>query len=186
MLRKDILEKLKVLDLFSGYKIYSNGVVLNRHGREIKQQISKNGYVRVELWESGKGKKYLLHRLLAESFIPNTENKPQINHIDGNKLNNSLSNLEWTTQSENQKHAYKLGLQKGYRVSGKKISDKHKKALCGSRWKKERHLITVNNEKFNNLKEAANRFNVSRQTVLNRFNSDKWPRWVKEVIWLTS
>lgn len=53
-----------------------------------------------------------LHRLVAEVFIPNPLNKPQVNHIDGNKQNNCASNLEWVTQSENTIHAYKLVLQK--------------------------------------------------------------------------
>lgn len=52
------------------------------------------------------------HRVLMETFVPNPENKPQINHIDGNKFNNSLSNLEWCTAEENREHAIRTGLQK--------------------------------------------------------------------------
>lgn len=57
-----------------------------------------------------KGKGYLLHRIVALLFIPNPENKPDVNHKDGNKLNNKASNLEWVTKSENIQHALKLGL----------------------------------------------------------------------------
>lgn len=56
--------------------------------------------------------KYYIHRLVAQTFIPNPENKREVNHKDGNKQNNHVSNLEWVTRSENQKLAYKLGLQK--------------------------------------------------------------------------
>ena len=104
------VEKLRVLDLFSGYTIREDGVVNSRFGRTIKPQVGKNGYVRVELWSGGKGKKYLLHRLLAQAFIPNPDGKPQVNHIDGDKTNNAVSNLEYITQDANMSDASRTGL----------------------------------------------------------------------------
>ena len=171
---------MNVLDLFSGYTIRKDGVVTNRFGRAVRQQLSSVGYIRVELWADGKGRKYLLHRLLAQAFIPNPENKPQVNHIDGDKRNNRLSNLEWVTQSENQIHAYRTGLQKGYRKSVT-LSEGHKKALCGSRWQYERHIYRTPDLEFETLSDAADHFGVSRQTILNRCKSERWPEWSKSV-----
>lgn len=87
----------------------------------LKQRNSHKGYRVVSLTQNAKDKNFLVHRLVGMAFIENPENKPQINHIDGNKQNNCVENLEWCTNSENQKHAYKLGLNK----VGKR-SDKHK------------------------------------------------------------
>lgn len=69
-----------------------------------------NGYVMVTLCKESKRFNASVHRLIAEAFIPNPENKETINHIDGNKQNNSIDNLEWATQRENNLHAYRTGL----------------------------------------------------------------------------
>lgn len=77
----------------------------------MKPYINKhNGYVYIFLMKDNKSKNFRLHRLVAEAFIPNPENKLQVNHKDGNKLNNNINNLEWCNQSENEKHAYNKGL----------------------------------------------------------------------------
>jgi hypothetical protein len=77
----------------------------------IKRTIVQNsGYKIVNLKVDGKQHNHLVHRLVAASFVPNPENKKFVNHIDGNKLNNEVSNLEWCTRSENMKHANEIGL----------------------------------------------------------------------------
>lgn len=77
----------------------------------LKAAADKDGYFRVVLQKNGEKKNKIAHRLVAQAFIPNPDNKPQINHIDGNKQNNRLSNLEWCTLAENRIHAFNTGLQ---------------------------------------------------------------------------
>lgn len=93
------------------YSISDDGKVYSKvRNIYLKLNNKKNGYVYVTL--QVKNKKYTkrVHRLVAEAFIPNPQNKPFVNHIDGNKSNNVVQNLEWVTGSENNIHAMNLGL----------------------------------------------------------------------------
>lgn len=76
----------------------------------LKCHINTKKYLDVDLCKNGKSNRRSIHRLVAETFIPNYEDKPQINHIDCNKWNNKINNLEWCTNSENQQHAFKNNL----------------------------------------------------------------------------
>jgi len=82
-------------------------------GHFIKPWLNHNGYMVVNLFISGVRKGGRVHRLVAEAFIQNPDNKPQVNHIDGNKLNNNVANLEWCTNEENLRHGFEKGLMKG-------------------------------------------------------------------------
>lgn len=102
---------------FDHHTINEQGVVTNlKTGKVLTPNIRKNGYYLMTIYEFNKSYKRYLHRILAETFIPNPENKLTVNHIDGNKLNNDLSNLEWASYSENIAHAHRTGLNKGTRI----------------------------------------------------------------------
>lgn len=81
-----------------------------KKGRVLRKSKTTTGYWKVELYKDGKKKSLKVHRLVATSFIDNPLSKPNINHIDGNPLNNHVSNLEWCTQLENVIHGYETGL----------------------------------------------------------------------------
>lgn len=93
------------------YIVNSDGSIISKRlGRPLKPYKGTSGYLRFMLYtESGPTNK-AVHRAVAERYIPNPEDKPEVNHIDGNKENNAVSNLEWVTHKENIKHAYTLGL----------------------------------------------------------------------------
>lgn len=110
-----------------------------RKGQRIKPDIAPNGYYRVTLAKGGKKKQKYLHRLIAEYFIPNPQNLPQINHKDGNKLNCKIENLEWVSVQDNVIHAYKNGL-----INHVRGTDHPNYGKCGRESKRAKRIMATN------------------------------------------
>ena len=135
--------------------IYSNGIKYDYKEKLLKPDISK-GYFRVNLSKNNFQKKFLVHRLVAKYFLENKLNKPCVNHIDGNKLNNIVDNLEWCTYSENERHSYKVL---------NKVNNNRKLTL-------DQVLdIKENCVKNKNTNHFMDKYNVSRKTILNVLNN---------------
>lgn len=96
------------------YQISNDGRVRNANGHVLKPRKSDSGYLRVWLSTNGKPKCYPVHRLVATAFLPNPDNLPEVNHINGVKTDNRMENLEWCTTSHNRRHSsYELNNESG-------------------------------------------------------------------------
>jgi hypothetical protein len=154
--------KIDIKNFSNGYLIYSDGRIYSeKTKRFIKQQVCNSGYYQVVLRVNNKSVGYFIHRLVAKHFIENIENKPVVNHKDGNKLNNCVDNLEWVTYSENSKHAYDNGLSsKPPTMKGRKSKD-HNRSLVYSYHNKNNEIIGI----YYGLNEAYEKTNVKPTTI---------------------
>ena len=107
-MKDEIFKKVTVCDKYS---VSNYGRVRNDEKNIFLSPRDLRGYKRVSLWYNKKANDHRIHRLVAQAFIPNPDNKPEINHIDNNGNNNHVSNLEWVTKSENMLHSRKQGRQ---------------------------------------------------------------------------
>jgi len=158
----------KDIEGFNGkYQISNTNKVKSNHfGRSIilKPSLNTGGYNSVCLRLNNKIKTRSLHRLIMEAFIPNPDNKPCINHIDGNKLNNSIENLEWCTYSENMKHAYDNNLKLPIEGKGEK-SSQHKL--------KEEDVLKIRASSLSS-KELGSLYNVNRTNIIAIRKRKSW------------
>ena len=146
----------------------SNFGEVKSHGKIIKGEITSGGYCRVHISHKGVQYKFLVHRLVAEAFILNPKRLPEINHIDGNKQNNSVDNLEWCTRSQNTSHAFKTGLRN---YNGCK--NPHSK-LTQSDVETIRRIYVRGKHCENNSYGLAKRYNVSPKTIQNVVNGNHY------------
>jgi hypothetical protein len=117
-------EKFVSISGYEGlYKIAKTGEIYSvLRNKTLKHQTQSNGYKTVNLWKDKKVKTCTIHRLIAQAFIPNPNNKPVINHKNLNKADNSIENLEWCSHSENIKHAKDNGLGVGEKNGNSKLT----------------------------------------------------------------
>lgn len=140
------------------YIITRHGDIINKHNnRKLKPQKNSKGYLRVSIG----GKLKFVHRLVAETFIPNPDNLPQVNHINGDKTCNEDWNLEWCDNNTNRKHAVETGLHKcGEECVFSKLT--------------ESDVMFIRNNTTLNIKELSEMFNVKRSTIADVIHHRTW------------
>ena len=162
LLQVSNLGRVKTLDHYVRHK-------KAEHLKRIKErihtvQIGNSGYKYFMFCYNGQSKHLQIHRLVATAFIPNPENKPQVNHINADKLDNRVENLEWCTPSENMQHAYKNRL-----IPLDKVGKKG--ALNNSARPVDSYSLDGQFLKhFDTMKEAANEYNIPLSGVCNCCN----------------
>lgn len=148
-----------------------NNKTSKRKERILKLQLSTKKYLQTRLYDENLNAKTVkVHRIVAQTFIPNPDNKPQINHIDGNKLNNCADNLEWCTNNENMKHSWDIGLR-----DRNKVADNMRLIAQKRKYKKGHHTRKVGQyDKNNNLikiwetqTEASKAVGVTSTSICN-------------------
>lgn len=115
-----------------GYFVDEHGNLFNKHGRQIKFYENQKGYMITQIRVDGKNKTIAQHRLVAMAFIPNPDNKPEVDHKDGNRKHNHRSNLRWATREENVQHSYRYGKKTmvGSKNSRASLTDSEVHAIC--------------------------------------------------------
>lgn len=141
------LGRVKSLQRWSGTKFYDREYILNNYVNK------KNGYVYVYLTKNNKSKNVRLHKLVAENFIDNSNNYNQINHIDGNKQNNNVENLEWCNSSYNIRDMYKRN---GKYLKDNEIIEKYKKLKSCNK------VAKIFNMSGENIRQILIRNNIDR------------------------
>jgi hypothetical protein len=154
------MSRLVAIEGYDDYFISDDGKVFStkyKEMREVKQRINKQGRPYVNLCKNGKYKSFVTHRLVAKHYLPDFTLDLQVNHIDGDKTNNNVSNLEMVTQSENMQHAVKTGLlvnHKGEEHWDAKLTEKEVKEI------RSKYIPNVYG-----IKKLAKEYQVSESTI---------------------
>lgn len=169
---------MKEIKQYPNYFVTKEGLVFSsKTNKFLKFSYDQQGYQRVGLYVGNyKSKTIKVHRLVAETFIDNIENKKDVNHIDGNKANNNIFNLEWCTRSENIKHAFKNGLSKISENQKNRFIQMTKSQILANNPAARKLINTETGEIFDTIKEVLPLVNLKRttfQAMLNNQNPNK-------------
>ena len=170
------VEKWVTIKDYPKYKISNLGRIWSEHtNKYIKPHLRSkdiNAYMKVELFNEEGSKSMALHRLLAEAFIPNPDNKCCVNHKDGNKTNNHLANLEWVTYSENSQHATDTGLSPiGIERTSAKLSEQDVSEIAS--------LLQSSDLSFNAI---GNKYNIDSGVIRDIHRRRSWSHLTKDFI----
>lgn len=145
------------------------------------QTTGKGDYKRhvVRLTKKGKSREHKVHRLVALAFIPNPENKPEVNHIDGNPMFNNVSNLEWVTSKENSIHALETGLMPSYRGKEKEIIRDYKSGMnqkeitnkYRTSYQSIKKVLIEHNISIRSIGEAKDKYKIDRKVLVEDFKN---------------
>ena len=151
---------MKIIPNFENYSVTMSGRVINNTTKKCKKPSdnhSGKGYLYVDLYNNGKRKRFYIHRLVAELYIQNPENKPYVNHKDGNPRNNCVENLEWCTPLENVEHASGvLGVMKAYKKANCKRQKSVQQIDC-----KTKKVVAV----YSSMREAERKTGINSSYI---------------------
>lgn len=156
---------MKKIEKYPMYYATKDGQIFSKKSNKfLKQNFDKQGYSRVSIYVGDyKSKTIKVHRLIAETYLSNEDYKLDVNHIDGNKENNSINNLEWVTRGENMRHAFKNKLKTITQVQINLVKNRLSKKIIN----KETGII------YNSIKDAAKEMGYNYSQFKNNFNKKR-------------
>lgn len=162
------MEIWKKITGFEKYEISNLGRIRRKYlkGYKFRKPVSQYGYLCITFSVGYNFKKFQIHRLVANEFLNNSENKPCVNHINGNKSDNRVENLEWCTYSENEKHSYSILGKVTNGICRRKIPLKDIQII--------KDLYKSNVSQY----EIARKYNVSQSTIQLLVNNKTYTKWV--------